>query len=133
MYQIHQVQDRKKFDVVEPVSAACGLPLFLFPAMKTKWRKYKVNFRNKNLIIINQKENPSSQSCSLCGSCPFVVALVESSHECVIRALVEQVLAFLHSILTLNNLTVEMTQDFMPYKQELQLSLQNVSDVPGNE
>lgn len=43
-----------------------------------------------------------------------------------------QVLAFLHSILTLNNLTVEMTQDFMPYKQELQLSLQNVSDVKGN-
>uniref|UniRef100_A0A3Q0RZD0 Oligophrenin 1 n=1 Tax=Amphilophus citrinellus TaxID=61819 RepID=A0A3Q0RZD0_AMPCI len=60
VYQIHQVQDRKKFDVVEPV------------------------------------------------------------------------LAFLHSILTLNNLTVEMTQDFMPYKQELQLSLQNVSDVTGN-
>ncbi|XP_019719861.1 oligophrenin-1 isoform X1 [Hippocampus comes] len=53
VYQIHQVQDRKKFDVVEPV------------------------------------------------------------------------LAFLHSVLTLNNLTVEMTQDFMPYKQELQLSLQN--------
>jgi hypothetical protein len=40
------------------------------------------------------------------------------------------VLAFLHSILTLNNLTVEMTQDFMPYKQELQLSLQNVSSYP---
>uniref|UniRef100_A0A8C5BSA8 Oligophrenin 1 n=1 Tax=Gadus morhua TaxID=8049 RepID=A0A8C5BSA8_GADMO len=39
---------------------------------------------------------------------------------------VEPVLAFLHSILTLNNLTVEMTQDFTPYKQELQLSLQNV-------
>ncbi|KAM4620037.1 oligophrenin-1 [Polymixia lowei] len=38
---------------------------------------------------------------------------------------VEPILAFLHSILTLNNLTVEMTQDFMPYKQELQLSLQN--------
>uniref|UniRef100_A0A8C5CNV8 Oligophrenin 1 n=1 Tax=Gadus morhua TaxID=8049 RepID=A0A8C5CNV8_GADMO len=38
---------------------------------------------------------------------------------------VEPVLAFLHSILTLNNLTVEMTQDFTPYKQELQLSLQN--------
>lgn len=41
--------------------------------------------------------------------------------------LVAKVLAFLHSVLTLNNLTVEMTQDFMPYKQELQLSLQNVS------
>ncbi|XP_026104673.1 oligophrenin-1 [Carassius auratus] len=38
---------------------------------------------------------------------------------------VEPVLAFLHSVLTLNNLTVEMTQDFLPYKQELQLSLQN--------
>ncbi len=33
VYQIHQVQDRKKFDVEEPVSAACGLPLFLFTAM----------------------------------------------------------------------------------------------------
>ncbi|XP_066570822.1 oligophrenin-1 isoform X2 [Amia ocellicauda] len=38
---------------------------------------------------------------------------------------VEPVLAFLHSLFTLNNLTFEMTQDFMPYKQELQLSLQN--------
>uniref|UniRef100_A0A671LLA7 Oligophrenin-1-like n=1 Tax=Sinocyclocheilus anshuiensis TaxID=1608454 RepID=A0A671LLA7_9TELE len=38
---------------------------------------------------------------------------------------VEPVLAFLQSVLTLNNLTVEMTQDFLPYKQELQLSLQN--------
>lgn len=37
-----------------------------------------------------------------------------------------QVLAFLQSILTLNNLTVEMTHDFLPYKQELQISLQNV-------
>ena len=26
VYQIHQVQDRKKFDVVEPVSVACGPP-----------------------------------------------------------------------------------------------------------
>lgn len=34
VYQIHQVQDRKKFDVVEPVSAACGLPLFLFAAVQ---------------------------------------------------------------------------------------------------
>lgn len=32
VYQIHQVQDKKKFDVVEPVSAACGVPLFLFAA-----------------------------------------------------------------------------------------------------
>lgn len=49
----------------------------------------------------------------------------------VAHTLVGQVLAFLHSVLTLNNLTVEMTQDFMPYKQELQLSLQNVSGVTG--
>lgn len=45
------------------------------------------------------------------------------------RAVIGQVLAFLHSVLTLNNLTVEMTHDFMPYKQELQLSLQNVSTL----
>lgn len=35
-------------------------------------------------------------------------------------------LAFLHSLFTYNNLTVELTQDFLPYKQQLQLSLQNV-------
>ncbi|MCI4394729.1 hypothetical protein PGIGA_G00172170 [Pangasianodon gigas] len=43
--------------------------------------------------------------------------------------IVEPVLAFLQSILTLNNLTVEMTQDFLPYKQELQLSLQNLEII----
>ena len=61
------------------------------------------------------------------------VACVELSLKQVTCAVVAQVLAFLHSILTLNNLTVEMTQDFMPYKQELQLSLQNVSGVTVNE
>ncbi|XP_053129642.1 oligophrenin-1 [Hemicordylus capensis] len=39
--------------------------------------------------------------------------------------IVEPVLAFLHSLFTYNNLTVELTQDFLPYKQQLQLSLQN--------
>lgn len=42
-----------------------------------------------------------------------------------------QVLAFLHSLFTYNNLTVELTQDFLPYKQQLQLSLQNVSPCPA--
>ncbi|KAL7979901.1 hypothetical protein Chor_004370, partial [Crotalus horridus] len=37
----------------------------------------------------------------------------------------QEVLAFLHSLFTYNNLTVELTQDFLPYKQQLQLSLQN--------
>ncbi|XP_062997923.1 oligophrenin-1 isoform X2 [Elgaria multicarinata webbii] len=40
-------------------------------------------------------------------------------------SIVEPVLAFLHSLFTCNNLTVELTQDFLPYKQQLQLSLQN--------
>ncbi|XP_063101607.1 oligophrenin-1 isoform X2 [Cavia porcellus] len=39
--------------------------------------------------------------------------------------IVEPVLAFLHSLFISNNLTVELTQDFLPYKQQLQLSLQN--------
>ncbi|KAM7046153.1 oligophrenin-1 isoform 1-T1 [Molossus nigricans] len=39
--------------------------------------------------------------------------------------IVEPVLAFLHSLFISNNLTVELTQDFLPYKQKLQLSLQN--------
>ncbi|KAF7475727.1 Hypothetical predicted protein [Marmota monax] len=41
--------------------------------------------------------------------------------------IVEPVLAFLHSLFISNSLTVELTQDFLPYKQQLQLSLQNVS------
>ncbi|XP_077164512.1 oligophrenin-1 isoform X2 [Paroedura picta] len=45
----------------------------------------------------------------------------ESKKFCI----VEPVLAFLHSLFTYNNLTVELTQDFLPYKQQLQLSLQN--------
>lgn len=40
VYQIHQVQDRKKFDVVEPVSALCGLQLFL--SVVAVERKYKL-------------------------------------------------------------------------------------------
>uniref|UniRef100_A0A9L0TB73 Oligophrenin 1 n=1 Tax=Equus caballus TaxID=9796 RepID=A0A9L0TB73_HORSE len=36
-----------------------------------------------------------------------------------------KVLAFLHSLFISNSLTVELTQDFLPYKQQLQLSLQN--------
>ncbi|KAM6151520.1 oligophrenin-1 [Rhynchocyon petersi] len=39
--------------------------------------------------------------------------------------IVEPVLAFLHSLFISNSLTVEFTQDFLPYKQQLQLSLQN--------
>uniref|UniRef100_A0ABI7X5I9 Oligophrenin 1 n=1 Tax=Felis catus TaxID=9685 RepID=A0ABI7X5I9_FELCA len=37
----------------------------------------------------------------------------------------QEVLAFLHSLFISNSLTVELTQDFLPYKQQLQLSLQN--------
>lgn len=62
-----------------------------------------------------------------------LLVLVGTSPNPALHALIGQVLAFLHSILTLNNLTVEMTHDFMPYKQELQLSLQNVSAVTGSD
>lgn len=89
VYQIHQVQDRKKFDVVEPVSA------------------------------IGRTQSSSASSFFFWANIKLCVGA--------------QVLAFLHSILTLNNLTVEMTQDFMPYKQELQLSLQNVSGGAGDK
>lgn len=40
-------------------------------------------------------------------------------------SVVEPVLAFLHCLFTSNSLTFELTQDFLPYKQQLQLSLQN--------
>lgn len=62
-----------------------------------------------------------------------LMALLWTSPNGALCALIGQVLAFLHSVLTLNNLTVEMTHDFMPYKQELQLSLQNVSALTGND
>ncbi|NP_001079992.1 oligophrenin 1 L homeolog [Xenopus laevis] len=45
----------------------------------------------------------------------------ESKKFCV----VEPVLTFLHCLFTSNNLTFELSQDFLPYKQQLQLSLQN--------
>lgn len=80
----------------------------------------------------NTLNNSTGHSSVLYGKGSFALTLPSSSLENVIHALVGQVLAFLQSILTLNNLTVEMTQDFMPYKQELQLSLQNVSGVTGN-
>ncbi|CAJ0941637.1 unnamed protein product, partial [Ranitomeya imitator] len=40
-------------------------------------------------------------------------------------SIVEPVLAFLHCLFTSNSLTFDLTQDFLPYKQQLQLSLQN--------
>lgn len=101
VYQIHQVQDRKKFDVVEPVSGVCSLPLFL-SAAEGKRSFTALNSSLKYVVFLKFRTSPG------------------------------QVLAFLQSILTLNNLTVEMTQDFMPYKQELQLSLQNVSGAAGS-
>lgn len=43
VYQIHQVQDRKKFDVVEPVSVICGHWLFLFADTQvTKQKKQEI-------------------------------------------------------------------------------------------
>uniref|UniRef100_A0A8B9MIQ7 Oligophrenin 1 n=1 Tax=Accipiter nisus TaxID=211598 RepID=A0A8B9MIQ7_9AVES len=53
----------------------------------------------------------------------FYINIKEKFNLCLFPPL--QVLAFLHSLFTYNNLTVELTQDFLPYKQQLQLSLQN--------
>uniref|UniRef100_A0A4W3JQD5 Oligophrenin 1 n=1 Tax=Callorhinchus milii TaxID=7868 RepID=A0A4W3JQD5_CALMI len=50
---------------------------------------------------------------------------IQEVHERKKFDVVEPVLAFLHGLLTFHHLTFELTQDFMPYKQQLQLSLQH--------
>ncbi|XP_043560986.1 oligophrenin-1 isoform X2 [Chiloscyllium plagiosum] len=50
---------------------------------------------------------------------------IQEVHERKKFEVVEPVLAFLHGLLTFHHLTFELTQDFMPYKQQLQLSLQH--------
>ncbi|XP_072913991.1 oligophrenin-1 [Hemitrygon akajei] len=50
---------------------------------------------------------------------------IQEVHERKKFEVVEPVLAFLHSLLTFQHLTFELTQDFLPYKQQLQLSLQH--------
>ncbi|XP_067903312.1 oligophrenin-1 isoform X2 [Heterodontus francisci] len=50
---------------------------------------------------------------------------IQEVHERKKFEVVEPVLAFLHGLLTFHHLTFELTQDFLPYKQQLQLSLQH--------
>ncbi|XP_069748814.1 oligophrenin-1 isoform X4 [Narcine bancroftii] len=50
---------------------------------------------------------------------------IQEVHERKKFEVVEPVLAFIHSLLTFQHLTFELTQDFLPYKQQLQLSLQH--------
>ncbi|XP_067853333.1 oligophrenin-1 isoform X2 [Heptranchias perlo] len=50
---------------------------------------------------------------------------IQEVHERKKFDVVEPVLAFLHGLLTFHHLTFELTQDFLPYKQQLQLSLQH--------
>lgn len=108
VYQIQQVQDRKKFDVVEPVR----VHFLFFQPIDTSVLYHFICFVVTNgLLCMYMACRDAWMDC-----CPY-----RGVSMCDL-----QVLAFLQSILTLNNLTVEMTHDFLPYKQELQISLQNV-------
>jgi len=62
VYQIHQVQDRKKFDVVEPVSGSSALLLFLFAAKDA----LRIFISHRWMITHPFFCNNSSFVCNLC-------------------------------------------------------------------
>ncbi|ETE65932.1 Oligophrenin-1, partial [Ophiophagus hannah] len=71
---------------------------------------------DRHLHLSSKKKESQLQEADL---------LVDKERHVFFESSLEYVLAFLHSLFTYNNLTVELTQDFLPYKQQLQLSLQN--------
>ncbi|MGH0187925.1 UNVERIFIED_CONTAM: hypothetical protein FKN15_027247 [Acipenser sinensis] len=82
-------------------------------------------FRKEQIGVTKADEHLDREKLSFYESSVDYVYQIQQVQDRKKFDVVEPVLAFLHSLFTLNNLTVEMTQDFMPYKQELQLSLQN--------
>uniref|UniRef100_A0AAY4BLN9 Oligophrenin 1 n=1 Tax=Denticeps clupeoides TaxID=299321 RepID=A0AAY4BLN9_9TELE len=82
-------------------------------------------FRKEQIGVTKADEQMDKERLNFYDSSVEYVYQIQQVQERKKFDVVEPVLAFLQSILTLNNLTVEMTQDFLPYKQELQLSLQN--------
>uniref|UniRef100_F6ZRH0 Oligophrenin 1 n=1 Tax=Equus caballus TaxID=9796 RepID=F6ZRH0_HORSE len=82
------------------------------------FRKEQIGFTKADLQVDKERHNFFESSLDY-------VYQIQEVQESKKFNIVEPVLAFLHSLFISNSLTVELTQDFLPYKQQLQLSLQN--------
>uniref|UniRef100_A0A8C0J540 Oligophrenin 1 n=1 Tax=Chelonoidis abingdonii TaxID=106734 RepID=A0A8C0J540_CHEAB len=112
-------------------------PSFFFMERKKKFEKDSEKFYSmldRHLHLSSKKKESQLQEADLqvnkerhnfFESSLEYVYQIQEVQESKKFSIVEPVLAFLHSLFTYNNLTVELTQDFLPYKQQLQLSLQN--------
>ncbi|XP_006274791.2 oligophrenin-1 [Alligator mississippiensis] len=81
-------------------------------------KKKESQLQEADLVVDKERHNFFESSLEY-------VYQIQEVQESKKFSIVEPVLAFLHSLFTYNNLTVELTQDFLPYKQQLQLSVQN--------
>ncbi|XP_075691760.1 oligophrenin-1 isoform X6 [Rhinoderma darwinii] len=81
-------------------------------------KKKEAQLQEADLQVDKEKQNFYESSLEY-------VYQIQEVQESKKFSVVEPVLAFLHCLFTSNSLTFELTQDFLPYKQQLQLSLQN--------
>ncbi|XP_075040639.1 oligophrenin-1 isoform X2 [Mixophyes fleayi] len=81
-------------------------------------KKKEAQLQEADLQVDKEKQNFYQSSLEY-------VYQIQEVQESKKFSIVEPVLAFLHCLFTSNSLTFELTQDFLPYKQQLQLSLQN--------
>ncbi|XP_056397013.1 oligophrenin-1 isoform X2 [Hyla sarda] len=81
-------------------------------------KKKEAQLQEADLQLDKEKQNFYESSLEY-------VYQIQEVQESKTFSVVEPVLAFLHCLFTSNSLTFELTQDFLPYKQQLQLSLQN--------
>ncbi|KAG8554083.1 hypothetical protein GDO81_003653 [Engystomops pustulosus] len=88
-------------------------------------KKKEAQLQEADLQVDKEKQNFYESSLEY-------VYQIQEVQESKKFSLVEPVLAFLHCLFTSNSLTFELTQDFLPYKQQLQLSLQNTRNHFGS-
>ncbi|XP_073456314.1 oligophrenin-1 isoform X2 [Aquarana catesbeiana] len=81
-------------------------------------KKKEAQLQEADVVVDKEKQNFYESSLEY-------VYQIQEVQESKKFSIVEPVLAFLHCLFTSNSLTFELTQDFLPYKQQLQLSLQN--------
>ncbi|XP_018410240.1 PREDICTED: oligophrenin-1 [Nanorana parkeri] len=81
-------------------------------------KKKEAQLQEADVVVDKERQNFYESSLEY-------VYQIQEVQESKKFSIVEPVLAFLHCLFTSNSLTFELTQDFQPYKQQLQLSLQN--------
>ncbi|XP_069066265.1 oligophrenin-1 [Pleurodeles waltl] len=81
-------------------------------------KKKEAQLQEADILLDKERQNFYESSIEY-------VCQIQEVQESKKFNIVEPVLAFLHCLFTSNNLTFELTQDFLPYKQQLQLSVQN--------